>query len=137
MGGIFPGAPTLAEFWQLIEQGRDTCRDVPAGRWLLDPQLIPRAPPGTPDAVSSRRGCYIEEYPCAFSAAGLPHESAGPLDPMFHLLLHAGRAAYAAARTEKLERSRVGIILGNIALPTAGASTLCDEILQPWFASMP
>ncbi len=133
MGGIFPGASTLADFWRLIEQGGDTCRPVPAGRWLLEPELIQSAVPGAPDAVATLRGCFIEAYPSAFIAAGLPHESAGPLDPMFHLLLHAGRMAYAAARTEKLEKNRVGIILGNIALPTAGAAALCDEVLAPLF----
>ena len=61
MGGIFPGASSLAEFWRLIEEGRDACRPVPAGRWLLDPEAIQSAAPGTADAVLTNRGCFIDD----------------------------------------------------------------------------
>ncbi len=122
MGGVFPGASSLEDFWRLIEAGRDACRAVPAGRWLLDAQANQGQIPGTPDSVLTDRGCFIEDPTLA-----------GELDPMFQLLLRAGQAAFADARTDKLERGKVGVILGNIALPTAGASALCDEILLPLF----
>ena len=122
MGGVFPGASTLADFWRLIEEGRDTCRPVAPGRWLLDPQSIQNPVAGAPDAVLTDRGCFIEDPSLA-----------GELDPMFQLLLRAGQAAFADARTEKLERGAVGVILGNIVLPTVGASALCDEILLPLY----
>ncbi len=122
MGGIFPGAPTLADFWRLIEEGRDTCRPVPAGRWLLDPESIQNPVPGSPDAVLTNRGCFIED-------ATLD----GELDPMFQLLIRAGQAAFADARTGNLKRGAVGIVLGNIALPTASVAALSDEILLPLF----
>src|SRR5262249_60682242 len=51
------------------------------------------------------------------------------LDPMFHLALHAGRAAWLDARTEALDRSRVGVVFGNIVLPTETASALAREAL--------
>lgn len=122
MGGIFPGAQSLEEFWELVEQGRDTCRQVPPGRWLLDPASVLSATPGAPDAVLTDRGCFID-HPAL----------AGELDLMFQLLLHAGQAAFADARIEKLNRAQVGIVLGNIALPTAGASALADEVLLPLY----
>jgi acyl transferase domain-containing protein/3-hydroxymyristoyl/3-hydroxydecanoyl-(acyl carrier protein) dehydratase len=122
MGGVFPGASSLADFWRLIEEGRDTCRTVPAGRWLLDPEAIQCPVPGTPDAVLTNRGCFIEDLSLA-----------GELDPMFQLLIRAGRAAFADARTENLKRGDVGVVLGNIALPTADASALADEVLTPLF----
>ena len=122
MGGVFPGAASLEDYWRLIEEGRDACREVPPGRWLLDAQAIVGHVPGAPDTVLTSRGCYIEDPALA-----------GELDPMFQLLLRAGQAAFADARTEGLERAKVGVILGNIALPTAGASALCDEILLPLF----
>ena len=122
MGGVFPGAPTLAEFWRLIEEGRDTCRPVPAGRWLLDANAIRNPVAGTPDAVLTDRGCFIEDPSLD-----------GELDPMVQLALRAGQAAFADARTEKLDRGATGVILGNIALPTAAASALGDEVLAPVF----
>ena len=133
MGGVFPGSPSLADFWRLVEQGRDTCGPVPAGRWLLDPDLIRSAAPGAADAVLSDRGCFIEGFTPDFAALGIPRDIAASLDPAIHLLVHAGQAAFAQARTNTLDRSGVGVIIGNIALPTAGSSALCDEVLTPLF----
>ncbi len=122
MGGVFPGASSLEGFWQLIAEGRDSCRQVPAGRWLLDPDAIRSSVPGAPDAVLSDRGCFIEDPSLA-----------GELDPAFQLLLRAGQTAFGEARTANLDRGRVGVVLGNIALPTAAASTLADEVLAPLY----
>jgi len=122
MGGVFPGASSLADFWRLIEQGHDSCRPVPAGRWLLNPEAIQSAVPGAADSVLTNRGCFIEDPSLA-----------GELDPMFQLLIRAGQAAFAQACTEHLNRGDVGVVLGNIALPTAGASALADEILAPLY----
>ena len=122
MGGVFPGASSLADFWRLIEEGRDTCRPVPAGRWMLDPQTIQSSAPGAPDSVLTNCGCFIEDPSLD-----------GELDPMFQLLIRAGQAAFADARTGHLNRGNVGVVLGNIALPTAAVSALSDEILLPLF----
>ena len=134
MGGVFPGAPALDDFWKLVEVGRDTCRPVPAGRWLLDPAQIRNAAPGVPDAVFTDRGCFIEGFAPNLALAGLPRELAATLDPAFHLLLAAGHAAFAQARMATLDRSRMGVIIGSIALPTSGSSALCDAVLGPLFA---
>ncbi len=131
MGGVFPGAQSLAQFWNLVEQGRDTCRPVPAGRWLLAPELIRSTTPGAADAVFTDRGCFIEGFTPDFAATGLPRAIAEALDPAFHMLVSAGQAAFAQARTETLDRSRVGVIIGSIALPTEGSSALCDAVLTP------
>ncbi|MEO8145300.1 MAG: beta-ketoacyl synthase N-terminal-like domain-containing protein [Betaproteobacteria bacterium] len=120
MGGVFPGAHSLAEFWQLIENGVDTCRPVPAGRWILDPQTIRNPAPGTPDSVLTDRGCFIEDPALA-----------GELDPMFQVLIRAGQAAFADVRSGNLKRGDVGVVLGNIALPTSAVSALSDEMLLP------
>ena len=133
MGGVFPGAASLADFWRLVEAGQDTCREVPAGRWQLDPGQIRSAVQCAPDSVFTGRGCYIEGFAADLSAIKLPHEVAATLDPAFHLLIAAGHGAYAQAKTGLLDRSRVGVIIGSIALPTAGSSALCDEVLAPLF----
>ena len=122
MGGVFPGASSLADFWRLIEEGRDSCRPVPAGRWMLDPEAIRSAVLGASDSVLTDRGCFIDDPSLD-----------GELDPMFQLLIRAGQAAIADARAGKLERGETGVILGNIALPTAAVSALSDEILLPLF----
>ena len=43
---------------------------------------------------------------------------------MYHLALHAGRQAWQDASTSNLDLNRVGVVLGNIALPTDKASAL-------------
>lgn len=122
MGGVFPGTSSLDQFWQIVEQGRDTCRSVPSGRWPLDAASVLSTAPGAPDAILTDRGCFIDDPALA-----------GELDPMFQLLMLAGEAAFDDARSEHLDRGEVGIILGNIALPTTGACALADEILLPLF----
>ena len=133
MGGVFPGAPTLDDFWRLVQDGGDACRPVPHDRWLLDPDSIVNPTPGAADAVLTRRGCFIESRTDEFALAGLSTEASSSLDPNFHLLLQAGRAAFADARTASIDRSRVGVILGNLALPTSSCSALSDEVLAPLF----
>ncbi len=133
MGGVFPGATSLADFWKVVEQGRDTCKSVPRGRWPLDPTLIRSAISGAPDSVLTDRGCFVEGFTPDFSTSGLSRSNAESLDPAFHFLVSAGQSAFAQARTQSLDRSRVGVIVGSIALPTAGSSALCDEALLPLF----
>ena len=57
------------------------------------------------------------------------------LDPMFHVLLHAGKQAWQDTNNGKLDKSRVGVIIGNIVLPTDSSSALADEALGPVFES--
>ncbi len=135
MGGVFPGSNSLDDFWRLIEAGQDSCREVPPGRWLLDPEAIRSRHPGALDSVLSTRGCYVEGFKPDVGALGLPMEVANALDPAFHFLIAAGHAAFAQAETRNLDRSKVGVIIGSIALPTAGASALCDAVLTPLYES--
>ena len=133
MGGVFPGSPSLADFWRLVAEGRDTCGPVPPGRWLFHPDLIRNAAPGAADAIFSDRGCFIEGFTADFDSLGLPRAIAESLDPAIHLLVRAGQDAFAQVRAAALDRSKVGVIIGSIALPSTGSSVLCDEVLTPLF----
>ena len=46
------------------------------------------------------------------------------LDVVFRLALETGGQAWRSAVTSGLDRSRVGVILGSIALPTEGISAI-------------
>jgi hypothetical protein len=128
LGGVFPGARTLQEFWQIVERGTDVSRPVPAGRWILEPQQILQ-PTAAPDRVYTDRGCFVEGFQLDPTGLDLPQALLAALDPAIHLLLEAGRSAFASARTQATDRRRVGVVLGNIALPTEGASRLCEDVL--------
>jgi acyl transferase domain-containing protein len=131
MGGVFPGARSLDEFWQIIAAGRDTSRPAPAGRWRLNPADILHPTPGTPDRVYTDRACFIEGFSLDPAGLAIDRDLLSQLDPVVHLLLAAGRDAFASAKTASLDRARVGIALGHIALPTESSSKLCEEILTP------
>ncbi len=133
MGGIFPGAATLAEFWNNIVKGVDSAQEVPEGRWLLRPEDAWDSRPATADKVYSSRGCFIEGFKLDATGLDLSPEFLAGLDPLFHLILHAGRAAFHDASMKQVERSRIGVILGNIALPTESSSALGEEIFRPLF----
>src|SRR5689334_11949345 len=119
MGGVFPapgGWCGLDGFWRMIEAGVSAAREVPPGRWPLDPEDVRDPGRGVPDRAYSTRACFVEGF--RFDPRGLDVDAdlVARLDPVFHLALHAGREAFESARTTGLDRSRVAVILGNIAL---------------------
>src|SRR5207244_6455503 len=109
-GGLFPGAADMRQFWTNVAGGVDASREVPPGRWPLPPSEVLAAGIALPDKVPSSRGYYLETIPIE---PGLE-----TLDPVFHLIVHVGRAAFQSAVTNDLDRRRAGVILGHIALPT-------------------
>ncbi|MBY0230671.1 MAG: hypothetical protein K2W96_15400, partial [Gemmataceae bacterium] len=111
LGGLFPGASSPAELFANVLARRDESREPPPGRWA-----IPGDEP--PDDVLSRRGCFLD----------LRWEDG--LDPLFHLAASACRQAWDSARMEGVDRSRVGVILGALALPTEGASAWARHVMR-------
>ena len=134
IGAVLPGCPTLQSFWDAVATRRSMARDAPPERWAISP-AVARGGLAGPDEVLSRQACFVE--PFALDPAGLSLDAAWlrSLDPMFHFALHAAREAWRESDTEHLDRRRVGVILGNIALPTERASALSGAILDAGFAT--
>src|SRR3954449_6890003 len=118
IGGVFPGSPDLERFWANIAGAVDATREVPPGRWAIEASEAYDARVVQPDRVYSTRGGFIEGFRLDPEGLDLDPELIGRLDPMFQLALHAGRQAWRGAATEGLNRRRVGVVLGNIVLPT-------------------
>ncbi|MGE3805181.1 MAG: beta-ketoacyl synthase N-terminal-like domain-containing protein [Gemmataceae bacterium] len=136
LGGIFPRAGTLDQFWGNIRAGVDAAREPPPGRWIL-PAADALAPEGpAPDRVYSTRACFIEGFRLDPDGLELEPSLLAELDPAFHLLLHAGRQAWRDGQTSRLDRQRVGVIVGNIVLPTEGASALARRVLGRTFLEL-
>jgi len=129
IGGVFPGAADPAAFWANVEAGVDSTTEVPPGRWSVDPAAVLDATPGAADRVAATRGGFVQGFRFDPEGLDLDPALAGRLDPSFQLALHAGRQAWRDARTAGLDRRRVGVILGNIVLPTEATSALCRETL--------
>lgn len=140
MGGVFPGAPDIESFWELIRAGRSAAREAPPGRWILDPAEAcdPAAAPGAPDKVYSKRACFLDEAsfhfdPLRDAGYGVPPELLARLDPLFLIVLRAGHAAWGQARAQGIDLRRAGTIFGNIALPTEASSALARTWLGRTF----
>jgi acyl transferase domain-containing protein/3-hydroxymyristoyl/3-hydroxydecanoyl-(acyl carrier protein) dehydratase len=134
VGGIFPQSPTLKHFWAKIRDGVDTAREVPPGRWLLTMEDAFDPRPGQPDKVISKHGCFIENFRLDPEGLDINPALLEQLDPMFHLALHAGRQAWRDAITKDLDRRRVGVVFGNIVLPTESSSAFAQSYLARTFA---
>ena len=136
VGGIFPKSPTLEHFWANITENVNAAQRPPEGRWLLNPEQIYDPEVGAADKVYSEKACFVETPLNQLNLDGLalPAELLAGLDPMFHLLLHAGRQAYRDGTGKPVDQSRVGVILGNLALPSEQSSAMAREYLGATFA---
>ncbi|HEY7326554.1 MAG TPA: beta-ketoacyl synthase N-terminal-like domain-containing protein [Gemmataceae bacterium] len=129
MGGLFPSASSPERLWEQILSGSDAAREVPLHRWLIDPRQGYDPTIARSDHVYSIRGCFLDSIPQDSAGLDLPAELLSELDPVFHLALYAARQAFASGMTRGLDRRRVGVILGNIALPTERVSELARAYL--------
>ena len=128
--GRFPGAGAdLGRFWQNVASATDCSREVPMGRWALPPQRCADPRIANPDTVYSTRGYYLDPFDPDLTALTLDAAVVGDLDPLFHLVLDVGNRAWRVAKTASVDRARVGVVLGNICLPTDRANDLCREVL--------
>ena len=126
----FPGSgPDLAAFWRNVAAAADCSSDVPAGRWLLPPETCVRPGGPHPDSVAHARGYFLDPFPADPAAWHVPADLLAGLDPLFHLILDVMHRAWAGAKSDTIDRRKVGVILGNICLPTEAANALCREYL--------
>ncbi len=135
VGGIFPMSPTLDRFWETITGNVDTSRQPPQGRWLLDPDEVFDPEIGAPDKVYSKKACFIDDESNTSSIAGLDIDAdfLSGLDPMYRLLLRTGHQAFSDGRIDELDRERIGVIIGNLALPSEHSSTIARDYLGRTF----
>ncbi|MDH3455129.1 MAG: polyketide synthase, partial [Desulfuromonadales bacterium] len=135
VGGVFPMSPTLDRFWETITGNVDTARQPPQGRWLLDPDEAFDATVGAADKIYSKKGCFIDDEadPSAIEGLDIDADFLSGLDPMFRLLLRTGHQAFNDGRIDELNRDRVGVIIGNLALPSEYSSTMARDYLGRTF----
>ena len=133
IGGLFPGAETLDQFWANVRDGVDSTSDVPPGRWLVAPERAFDPRVAVPDRVYSLRGGFVARPKLDPQGLDLDRSLLERLDPLFHLALHVARQAWSDARTDRVDRARVGVVFGNIVLPTETASELTRQVMGAVF----
>ncbi len=129
--GILPGAPDLPTFWRNVRDGVSAAREVPEGRWPVARADVIEASAGPrPDRTYSGRACVLDG-PVEVDAAALEIDAAlvAALDPMNRIALRVAHDAWREAVTDGLDRTRVGVAVANIALPTDATSALASEVL--------
>ncbi len=136
IGAEFPGADSLARFWENVSSGHCAASEPPEGRWLLDVDEVYAPEVGKADHVYSRKACFLADEVDKRAIPGLELDAdfLEALDPMFRLLLRVGHQTLKDARSKPFERSRAGIIIGNLALPSEKSSALAREFLGKTFS---
>ena len=134
IGGIFADSESPDRLWSNVVAGRDVTRDVPTGRWIVDPVEVLDPEVGRPDRTYTTRGGFVG--PSRFDPSGTRLDPAmvDRLDPAFHLALIAAAQAWRDARTESVDPRRFGVVFGQIVLPTETASTITLDVLGRRFA---
>jgi acyl transferase domain-containing protein/acyl carrier protein len=113
VSALFPGALDLAAFWRDILEGRDRLSEVPRTHWLSADYYDPR--PMTADKVCTTRGGFIPEVEFSPLEFGFPPNIAQATDTAQLLGLVVAKRALADAaggRFEKMDRSRISVVLG-------------------------
>ncbi|MCP4368507.1 MAG: type I polyketide synthase, partial [Deltaproteobacteria bacterium] len=132
MAGLFPGAHDLDIFWQNIINKVEATREVPKNRWIVDPDLMVHPDP-MPDKALSRYCCLIDDFQFDPEGIDIDKDLLNELDPLYHLILHTGRAAISDCKTSLNSKERTGVVLAAIALPTDASSFITREIFGSSF----
>ena len=130
ISGIFPGADNPQIFWKnIIDRVYAGC-EIPEKRWIVEPDSIFN-PEYTPDKAISKKACLITDFRFDPTGINFNPELLKNLDPLYQLVLQAGRELLSG--TETFKRDRTGVILAAIALPTDATSLITRKILGKSF----
>ena len=89
IGGIFPGSSTLDGFWNNVVNGVDCSKEIPEGRWPVDPKKFYDPEVGTLDKVPNLRGYFMDKLSNDFYGLDIDIDAVDQLDELFKLVLLA------------------------------------------------
>jgi acyl transferase domain-containing protein len=136
-GCALPGALNPQELWEAIIEGRNLLSradeeswGVPKTQVLQPPDDGAGASGSPPDKAWNDVGGYVRGFESRFDPEGFltPADLIGKLSPLFQWVLYTGREALRDSRFRG-DRSRAGVILGNLSYPTETVGDLSKQIL--------
>ncbi|GAA3025425.1 hypothetical protein GCM10017559_58880 [Streptosporangium longisporum] len=107
------GADTTDDFWELLREGRNAVREIPATRWDIDDYYDPD--PRVPGGIYTRYGTFLEDV-AGWDAEffGLSPREALRMDPQQRMLLELAWEGLESAglSPSRLRGSRTGVMVG-------------------------
>ncbi|MGE5256399.1 MAG: beta-ketoacyl synthase N-terminal-like domain-containing protein [Hyphomicrobiales bacterium] len=128
LSGLFPGALDVGTLWTNIVGKKDATGEVRSERWIASPDIMVSTPLQA-DRAYSRRCCLLPDFDFDPRGLDLDPSLAAVLDPLYRVVLQAGRDALTGSAAPSLVHERTGVILAAIVLPTEASSALTREII--------
>jgi 3-oxoacyl-(acyl-carrier-protein) synthase/3-hydroxymyristoyl/3-hydroxydecanoyl-(acyl carrier protein) dehydratase/1-acyl-sn-glycerol-3-phosphate acyltransferase len=134
---ILPGALDPDALWTAVHTGQDLLGHPPPDRWRLPPALaLTDDPDRSADRAWTDRGGYVSGFDFAAELAADPfyRDPADllALDPLFHWVLSAGRAALRGAGHSAGDRTdRVAAMFGNLSFPSSAMAAYAEHVWMP------
>jgi acyl transferase domain-containing protein/acyl carrier protein len=128
MGGQFPGAKDVPEFWQKMLEGYDRTQSVPADRYPIANYF--EAATTRKDKSYTSLGCFLDALPDPEPSMRIPPAAWQAIDPSHVLCLKSAEEALrdAAYQPGKWNPDRVSVSLAF--LPYQGKKFLADTRLN-------
>ena len=123
---LFPGADTPARFWEALARGEQTTTDATAAELGVDPAYFYSPERNQPDTSYFLHGGYVREFE--------PDSPVDGLDRVHQWAVNVAQAALDDAHSTH-DRTRTGVILGNLSFPTRHSSLLFKPLYDRVVAS--
>ncbi|MEM9164870.1 MAG: beta-ketoacyl synthase N-terminal-like domain-containing protein, partial [Cyanobacteria bacterium P01_F01_bin.4] len=129
---LFPDAQNPEVFWQNLMAGKDSTAQARVAEFGVDPTIFFEPTKGNPDKTYSLKGGFIRDFEFDPTGYHLSPEVIRGLDPLAQGALYAARQALQHSGDLHNEglRSRCGVILGNLSLPTRASQQLFAPMYQ-------
>lgn len=129
-----PGASSVAEFWSLLVEGRNSVRRQPDNRWSVERFLRPGNP--EPGFAYTFAGGYLDD-PLGFDPApfGVSPREAQQMDPQQRLLLEVVWEALedAGIPPSTVAGTQVGVYVGASMVDYQGTASLDPAVMESHF----
>ncbi len=133
VGARFPGAENADAYWDMLSNGRDGIRKVPADRWDAEQFYDPT--PATPGKMITKQGGFmdgVDQFDPHFF--GISPREAVHIDPQQRLLLEVTWEALESAgiAADQAVGSRTGVFVGISANDYSRLQSGTTESLNPY-----